>query len=126
MKKVLIIDDDPDVLENLKLILSEKGFEIDTLTSPSELYFRILSFDPHIILLDVNLDNSDGRNICKGLKNHFRTTNIPVILFSGEHNLKDHYKECMAEDFFEKPLDITKLVDRLNEFFSTPPHKMSA
>lgn len=116
MSKVLLVDDDPDLLETLKSILTEEGFKIETAMHQDEIFNNIVSFEPNVILLDVNLNGSDGRNICKGLKSHYKTQKIPVILFSGDHKVKEHYKECLAEDFIEKPVEIETLVHRLKTY----------
>ena len=45
--------------------------------------------------MDVKLKGADGRNICQGLKSHYMTKEIPVILFSADQKVKEHYKECI-------------------------------
>ena len=116
MSRVLVVDDDPDVLETLKEILSDKGFKVETVSEQDEIYPNIVAFEPQVILLDVKLKGSDGRNICKGLKNHYKTKNIPVILFSGDSQIKNQYKECLAEAFLEKPLRVRSLVKHLKDY----------
>ena len=126
MSKVLIVDDDPDVLETLKLILTDNGFIIETVTNQEDIYPNIVAFEPNVILLDVNLNGSDGRNICKGLKSHYRTKDIPVILFSGDHKVKDEFSSCHAEDFIGKPIEAKKLVHRLKDYcIKKGRHKMT-
>src|SRR3954471_24873349 len=110
MKKVLVVDDDLDFLFTIKSVLTDRGFIVDTVHSQDDIYRSILVFDPSVILLDIYLNGADGRNICRGLKNHFRTKSIPVIFCSGDRKLKDSYTEFMAEDFIEKPLQINELV----------------
>src|SRR3978361_382168 len=97
MKKILVVDDDLDFLFTIKSILTDRGFVVDTVHSQDDIYRSILVFDPTVILLDVYLNGADGRNICRGLKNHFRTKNIPVIFCSGDKRLKDDYSEYLAE-----------------------------
>lgn len=113
MQKVLIIDDDPDVLLTLKSILSNRGFEVDTVSKHENIYSGIATFKPHVILMDVNLKGEDGRVICKEIKTNSNTKNTPVILFSGDRSIKDHYKDFLAEDFIEKPVKIHSLVHKL-------------
>ena len=116
MNKVLIVDDDLDFLETIKKILNDASFEVETISTQEDIYNYILSFNPQVILLDIYLNGADGRNICKGLKNHFRTRKIPIILCSGDSKEKDKYPEYMAEDFIEKPLNVENLIQRLNNY----------
>ena len=120
MKKILVVDDDEEFLKTLSIILSDKGFDVETTSTQEDIYELILQFDPQVILLDIHLNGADGRNICMGLKNHFRTKEIPVILCSGDQQMKDKYPEYMAEDFIEKPMDLEKLISRLNAYCKLP------
>ena len=116
MGNVLIVDDDKDVLQTLESILSDRGFKVQTISDQEDIYETILVFEPNVILLDVYLKNSDGRNICMGLKSHYKTKNIPVILFSGDNQLKNNYSEYHAEGFVEKPVRVKALIKRLKDY----------
>jgi DNA-binding response OmpR family regulator len=116
MKKILVVDDDTDFLLTIKSLLTDHGFVVDTVDTQDDIYKSILIFQPAVILLDIYLNGSDGRNICRGLKNHFKTKDIPIIFCSGDRRLKDGFHQYMAEDFIEKPLEIKMLVTRLNDF----------
>ncbi len=128
MSRILIIDDDVDFLQTIRIILSERGFKVETTFTQDYIYEHILNFNPDLILLDINLNGADGRNICMGLKNHFRTKDIPIILVSGDVKIKDDYLKYRAEDFIEKPFDYDSLVYRLNNHFkkSSTEGKMTA
>ena len=128
MSRILIIDDDLEFLQTIKIILSDKGFKVETTFTQDYIYEHILAFDPDLILLDINLNGADGRNICMGLKNHFRTKSIPIILISADVKIKDDYPKYQAEDFIEKPFDYESLVYRLDNYFkkSSSEGKMTA
>jgi chemotaxis family two-component system response regulator PixG len=121
MKKILVVDDDMDFLVTIKSVLTDHGFVVDTVYSQDDIYKSILIFEPAVILLDIHLDGADGRNICRGLKNHFKTKGIPIIFCSGDRGLRDEYHQSMAEDFIEKPLKVTDLVERLNNYCDIRP-----
>lgn len=116
MNRILIIDDDIDFLQTIRIVLSERGFKVETTFTQDYIYEHIISFKPDLILLDINLNGADGRNICMGLKNHFRTKDIPIILVSGDVKIKDDYLKYQAEDFIEKPFDYDSLVIRLKNY----------
>ena len=120
-----MVDDDSDFLFTIKNTLINNGFLVDTVESQDDIYKSVLIFAPQVILLDINLKGSDGRNICRGLKNHFKTQNIPIIFCSGDARLKDGFDQYKAEDFVEKPLEIKRLIERLNYFCNQPPLAVS-
>ena len=69
MFKILVIDDDPDVITVLQLLLIKKGYQVATASREAEAYQQVDLFKPHLIVLDVLLSGVDGRTICKKLKN---------------------------------------------------------
>lgn len=114
--KVLVVDDDLDILEVVNLLLSMNGFIVKTLSRTERLHEEASSFNPGLILLDINIKGYDGREICKQLKSpssQFR--HIPVILFSAMNNLEFSYPECEANDFVAKPFESIELVRKIKK-----------
>ncbi len=64
MKRLFIVDDDQDILLSLQIWSQKKGFEVEVFSLPQPLYTALETERPGLILLDVNLDNEDGREIC--------------------------------------------------------------
>ncbi len=114
MKRILVVDDDKDILNILKLILQMNGFEVLVTPNGDEALSKSLSYSPQLVLLDVFLSGSDGRDICNILKGNPATKNIPVVIFSAHSNLQDVLKVCNADDFISKPFDINDLVEKIN------------
>jgi DNA-binding response OmpR family regulator len=114
MKKILVVDDDIDILTVVQLVLESNGFEVMALANWQQIDTQIGTFNPDLILLDVSLGTQDGRNICKQLKSHKDTQHISVILFSANHNIDKSVSECLANSFIAKPFDINDLLDGIN------------
>lgn len=114
MKKILVVDDDIDILTVVQLVLSNNGFEVAAISNWKQIYTQIDAFNPDLILLDVSLGTQDGRNICKQLKSGDDTKHIPIILFSANHNVEKSVSECLADSFISKPFDINDLIDGIN------------
>ena len=114
MKRILVVDDDKDILNILKLILQMNGFEVMVTPNGEEALSKSLSYSPQLVLLDVFLSGSDGRDICNVLKQNPLTKDIPVVIFSAHSNLEDVLKVCGADDFISKPFDINELVKKIN------------
>ena len=114
MKKILVVDDDIDILTVVQLVLESNGFEVVAIPNWQQIYTQIDTFKPNLILLDVSLGSQDGRNICKQLKSNNDTKDIAVILFSANHNIEKSVSECLADSFVAKPFDINDLLDGIN------------
>ena len=114
MKRVLIVDDDIDILDVLKVVLKFHGFEVITTQSGNNVISESISFSPDLILLDVFLSGIDGRDICNTLKENPETKKIPVIMFSAHSNKNEILQYCNADDFIAKPFDINDLVGKIN------------
>lgn len=115
MTKILIVDDDKDILEVVKLLLTHHAYDVQTIFDPEEIVEQIRTFKPDLILLDVNIGKHDGREICKLLKSDTVIKHIPVILFSALPDLGDTYPECEATGFIAKPFDAFKLIETIEE-----------
>ncbi len=115
MKKILIVDDDKDILTIVELLLTAHNFTVLTVDDPSDILDQVINFRPKIILMDVNMGNHDGREICKLLKSDLALKHIPVILFSAMQNLQETHSECEATDFICKPFDSLELIKILDK-----------
>ena len=114
VKKILVVDDNRDILEIVEIILKNDGYGVKTLLDGNDTYQAVDSYKPDVILLDVCLGSSDGREICKKLKNANLTKHIPVIMFSANVKSDDVSKECKANDFIAKPFDIQNLLTKVH------------
>lgn len=109
-KRILIIDDDKDMLEMLSIVFQNSDFEV-VLSTTGMGYTQIQLLKPDLILLDVNIQGYEttGDLICKEIKEHPGTEHLPVILISGEYNLASIAEHCHADAYFSKPFDINLL-----------------
>ena len=113
MKKILVVDNHKSILDVMETILIQQGYEVVTASSYKTILPNIYKNQPDIIILDVMLNNEDGRIICQQLKENNRTKNICIILFSGSsYKLKD-YKNYNADGFLEKPFNLEDLLEVL-------------
>lgn len=119
MSKIIIIDDDPDILEALQLILENEGYQTETARREVELSKKLQSFHPDLVVLDVLLSGEDGRVICRHLKAHPATSTIKVLMISAHLAAQDSTKCFGADDFLEKPFDIGDLLGRINNLLKS-------
>lgn len=120
MSRILIVDDDESILDAVSLILEESGFDVDTTFKGEETYAKISQFNPNLILLDVLMSGSDGRQICQKLKQQQETKKIPIIMISAHPTAKEGAVQCGANDFLAKPFDTDVLITKINHLLQLP------
>ncbi|MEO5594115.1 MAG: response regulator [Chitinophagaceae bacterium] len=113
MKKVLIVDDDADLLFMLKNALKSNGFSVTALADGSAVLRTIENIRPDIIILDIHMPPWDGRNICLSIKNIQGFEQIPVVLYSALQEDKDAVSSCKANLFLQKPLSTAAFIDEI-------------
>ncbi len=113
MEKILVIDDDVEILNVVKLILTRDGFEVETESSWEKTFNKIESFNPDLILLDVSLGGEDGRNISRQIKSKDSLRHIHIVLFSAKLGIHKHFSDCLADDFIAKPFNAQELLNKI-------------
>lgn len=121
MKRILVVDDDPDILDAIQFVLEDAGYNVET-SLKGEYAESLGKRDnlPNLLILDVLLSGKDGRTICQKLKNCQRTKNIPILMISAHPNAQKTVKEVGADDFLPKPFDIGVLLEKVDKSMYTP------
>ncbi|KAA6439776.1 response regulator [Dyadobacter flavalbus] len=117
MKRILIVEDDGDMIELFSIVFRNSGYDV-TISNRALEVADIIVLKPNLILLDVTLKGSpmSGAAICRELKSNLATQDIPVILISGEPNLAKMAKLCNANTYLAKPLNMLKLQIMVNKY----------
>ena len=113
MKKILVVDDDESILDAVSLVLEDEGYRVETIQKGQETYEKVIAFKPDLILLDVLMSGSDGRDICRKLKHNSETKHIPIIMISAHPTAKEGALECGAEEFLAKPFNTDELLKKI-------------
>ena len=111
MKKILVVDDDQDILYLVKYILTSRGFDVHTHSTSLNVLEVLKSYDPDLILLDIRLPWKLGTEICKEIKQIYT---VPIILISSHADHQKSFEESSADAFIIKPFDINQLVNTIN------------
>lgn len=115
-KRLLIVDDEPDIIEFLRIILEDEGYEV-VMSDKGEFLEQLHNGGlPHLILVDVLLSGKDGREVVKYLKSQQETKHIPVIMFSAHPSAQEMAWQAGAEDFLAKPFVIDDLLAKIAHF----------
>ena len=118
MKKILLLDDNRDLLQIVQIILKGQGYETVLASSIKEAVLKIRIHKPVLILMDVRLSEEDGYEFCSQLKSDPVTSQIRVIMMSGEESNPTLISLCHADDFMQKPFDYNDLLERVESHFS--------
>ncbi len=114
--KILVVDDDEGILDAISLILEDEGFTIATVSDGNFVIKKVGKFKPDLILLDVLLSGTDGRDISKKLKSDEETQRIPIIMISAHPNAKQTLKKYGANAFLSKPFGADDLLNIINKY----------
>jgi DNA-binding response OmpR family regulator len=105
-KRILIIDDDIDLLMLLERRLVKEGYKIEAAASLPEAEDVLPAFKPDLVLLDINVNGEDGRQLCWKLKKESSSKDIKVIIISGYDYSAGRAVLFGADDLLPKPLHI--------------------
>ena len=116
-KKILLLDDNRDLLQIVQIILRGQGYETILASSIGEAMMKIKVHKPVLILMDVCLSDEDGYMFCNQLKNEPETSNIRIIMMSGEDCDPWMISFAHADDFMQKPFDYNDLLVRVQQHY---------
>lgn len=112
---IVIADDDPAILDAMKMILEFYNFEVETIAE-GDIVTKLMSLQPKLLFLDVCMSGVDGRDICKALKTIQTTKDIPVVMISASRELVEAVKESGADDYLAKPFGMQELISKVNKY----------
>jgi putative two-component system response regulator len=123
--RVLIVDDQVDVVDLMGEILTTHGFEVESASDGLEGLDRAKEQHPDIILLDISMPNMDGYETCRRLKNGSGTRSIPVVMFTSLSDRESRIAALRAgaNDFLGKPVDSTELLVRVNNLLKVKKYQ---
>jgi DNA-binding response OmpR family regulator len=119
-KKILVVDDEDDILHFLELVLREKGYEVVTASGGHEALTRAQIERPDLVLLDIMMPQMDGWEVLKLLRVDDETATIPVAMLSARTEAKDRVQGLQegAIDYICKPFSLQDLVSKIEAIFA--------
>ena len=120
-KKILVVDDEDDILQFLELVLREKGYEVVTAASGQEALTRAQIEKPDLVLLDIMMPQMDGWEVLKLLRVDEGTSDIPVAMLSARTEAKDRVQGLQegAVDYICKPFALQELLEKIGTIFQS-------
>jgi len=114
-KKILLVEDDPLMMEVMAYILSSRGYEVYTTANGNEVFNQIRINHPDLVIVDTILPGIDSLEICQLIKLNRATRNLRVIMCSSEDDATEKIMEHKGspDDVLEKPFDINSLIQKV-------------
>ena len=116
---ILVADDDSAILEVMTIVLEGEGHDVVIAKDEEEIFVRLNDSLPRLILLDIGLGGSDGREVTKRLKSAEYTRQIPVVISSANSDTAKIADEIGADGFLSKPFEIDELLRIVNTHISS-------
>jgi len=122
-KKILIVDDERDIVKALTIRLQANGYNTVTAFDGAQGVFMAYKERPKLIILDIRMPAGDGFSVAEKLKESKRTNQIPIIFVSGspEKNAEERARDLGARFFIKKPYDPEELLDAVRRALETKP-----
>jgi two-component system alkaline phosphatase synthesis response regulator PhoP len=119
-KKILIVDDEPDILKLTSLRLRKLGYDVLTAVNGQEGLESIRGEKPDLVLLDLILPIVSGADVCRKTKNDEKLEHIPIILFAASCDTitAEKAKELGAEDYMVKPFNPKELMNKVERILT--------
>ena len=112
-KKILIVDDEPEILNILKARLKTFGFEICTAREGSEAVEKVKTEKPDLIIMDVLMPHMTGFEAMKQIRKDPESSEIPAIVISAHTAVKDYFSDIPGIEFMQKSHDSKELMDKV-------------
>jgi two-component system phosphate regulon response regulator PhoB len=115
VKNILVVEDEKDIVELLRVNLAKEGFQVNAAKTGEEGIDQARKSPPDLILLDIMLPGADGLEICRNLKSDSKTANIPIIMLTAKSEEVDVITglEVGADDYITKPFSPKVVVARI-------------
>ena len=120
MKKILIVDDEKDIVETLSFMLKAKGFECIPAYDGEEGLKLAKSENPDLVILDIMMPKINGYKICRLLKFDNKYKNIPIIMVTARSQDEDKIigEETGADEYITKPFEFSSVLEKINKYLA--------
>jgi len=121
VKRILLVDDDIDLLMLLERKLQKSGYIIESAASMPEAEYVLSLFKPQVVILDINVAGDDGRQLCWKIKNNKNFKNTKVVLMSGYNYSINRQTLFGADEYVAKPFQSEYLMQKITSLLNEEP-----
>lgn len=109
-KRILVVDDDPDIRTMIKIMLEFKGYSVVAIERGETSEELLLTKKFGLVVMDMLLSGMNGVDICRRIKQNGSLSHIPIVMISAHPNAKAICLEAGADDFIAKPFDMQEIL----------------
>ncbi len=115
MARIMVVDDEKNLLESLGRVLTDEGYTVKLASSGAEALRLLEEFKPEALLLDIRMPEMDGLEVCRRIRAHNDRyiKSVPIIVITGYQYEKEEIIKAGADDFLEKPIEKAEMILRL-------------
>jgi DNA-binding response OmpR family regulator len=125
MRKIVVAEDDQDILFILDMILNDAGYKVEPLKDATSIVAGRKDW-PDLFILDKDMPTIDGLAVCKYLRLNEQSKDIPIIMISAYHKLKAKARHAGVNDFIEKPFQLKTLLSTVGKYIDLKGTNISA
>ncbi len=120
---ILVVDDEPDMLHLIRLILRRGGWEVITAASGSEALQLADRYPPDLILLDIMMPDLNGHEVCARLRRDPRFKKTPILALTAQAHLEEQFRAHLAgmDEYIVKPIAPAELLERVRAYLQPVP-----
>ena len=118
VKRILVLDDNQDILAVVHETLTYENFEVKSTAESAEVMPLVEDFNPDLVILDYRVAGTNGGELCRKIKSHPKFGNVPVIIFSAYINHEADLLAYGCDAIINKPFDLTELVEKVNNLIN--------
>ena len=115
-KRIMIADDDEDLVFVLSRQMEQSGYKVFTCTGGINLLDDLHKHSPALLLLDIAMRTLNGSELCRDIKNDPALNGTRILLMSGNHNIAEHAASCGADGYVAKPLSLAELKSIVSKY----------
>ena len=121
-KRVLVVDDEPNILRTLTFVLKKEGYDVSSATNGEEAMAEVRSSKPDLIFLDIMMPKKNGYEVCQEIKDDPNLSDIHIIMLTAKGQDADREKGLSvgAEEFMTKPFSPIQVIGRVRELLGDP------
>ena len=119
-KKILVVDDEPNVVRTLTFVLKKEGYDVSSAVNGEEAIAKIKESKPSLMFLDIMMPKKDGYEVCRELKSDSNLRDIHIVMLSakGQETDKEKALSVGANEFMTKPFSPIGVIGRVKELLA--------
>ncbi len=119
-KKILVVDDEPNVVRTLTFVLKKEGYDVSSAVNGEEAIAKVRESKPSLMFLDIMMPKKDGYEVCRELKNDLNLRDIHIVMLSakGQEADKEMALNAGANEFMTKPFSPIGVIGRVKELLA--------